>query len=232
MITYFVLKEDGGKTAGCVRLENGRARSSRPCTLLLENGMALELTAEETPLPARPLGAAVLRGDALGAWGAAPGAKLTKGELLYGLRQGKTPPPEPVSEPEPASQPEPVPVVEPEITPELAPMPEPAPTPEPAPAPEPESIPAPEPALDPMPAGEPEPIPAPALQPEDGLDFFESAATAADFGLLVRHAGEVYDSILHPPLSEEPKTEGPSEKPGPEGDWFSETEGLLAKLRP
>ena len=65
MITYFVLKADGGKTAGCVRLENGRARSSCPCTLLLEDGAAVDLDAEETPLPARPLGAAVLQGDAL-----------------------------------------------------------------------------------------------------------------------------------------------------------------------
>ena len=64
MITYFVLKADGGKTAGCVRLENGRARSSCPCTLLLEDGSAMGIGPEETPLPARPLGAALLQGDA------------------------------------------------------------------------------------------------------------------------------------------------------------------------
>ena len=73
MITYFVLKDDGGKTAGCVRLENGRARSNCPCTLLLEDGSTLTLGTDETALPAGALGAAVLRGDALMAWGTAPG---------------------------------------------------------------------------------------------------------------------------------------------------------------
>ena len=61
MITYFVLKDDGGKTAGCVRLENGRARSNCPCTLLLEDGSTLTLGADETALPAGALGAAAPR---------------------------------------------------------------------------------------------------------------------------------------------------------------------------
>ena len=82
MITYFVLKDDGGKTAGCVRLENGRARSNCPCTLLLEDGSTLALGADETALPAGALGAAVLRGDALMAWGTAPGVKLPSSALL------------------------------------------------------------------------------------------------------------------------------------------------------
>ena len=43
MITYFVLKATGGKPVGCVRLEDGRARSSCPCTLLLEDGTPLPL---------------------------------------------------------------------------------------------------------------------------------------------------------------------------------------------
>ena len=203
MITYFVLKEAGGKPVGCVRLENGRARSSCPCTLLLEDGTALSLTEAETPLPGPALGAAILRGDALQAWGAMPGTKLTGPELLRRLRQKDTP-----SAPEPPpSAPEP----EPEPTPEPEPEPEPAPEPEPEPAP----TPAPEPTLD---------------QPAD------SASLADDFGLLVRHAGEVYEDLLHPPLPEEPETpaEGPIPAPTPEapkGDWFSETEQLLSRLR-
>ena len=84
MITYFVLKTDEGKTAGCVRLEDGRARSSRPCTLLLEDGAVLDINAEETVLPARPLGAAVLQGEVLAAWGAVPGTKLSGAELRTG----------------------------------------------------------------------------------------------------------------------------------------------------
>ena len=55
----------------------------------------------------------------------------------------------------------------------------------------------------------------------------DSAAKAADFGLLVQHAGEVYESILDPPLPEAP-AEAMEE---PKDDWFSETEGLLARLR-
>lgn len=206
MITYFVLKDDGGKTAGCVRLENGRARSNCPCTLLLEDGSTLALGADETALPAGALGAAVLRGDALMAWGTAPGVKLPGSELLYRLRQGKTPAPEPTPEPEPEPDPipEPVPVIEPE--------PEPDPTPQPEPA------------------VEPEPVPEPAPQPEAAPGPADSAAAAADFGLLVRHAGEVYDSILHPPLPEAPPPEDPPTAP-PQGDWFSETEGLLSRFR-
>ena len=203
MITYFVLKEAGGKPVGCVRLENGRARSSCPCTLLLENGTALSLGEEETLLPGPALGAAILRGDALQAWGAMPGTKLTGAELLCRLRQKDKltaikPPP---SVPEP----------EPEPTPEPEPEPEPAPEPEPEPAP----TPAPEPTLD---------------QPAD------SASLADDFGLLVRHAGEVYEDLLHPPLPEEPETPAEDSAPGsapqtPKGDWFSETEQLLSRLR-
>ena len=83
MITYFVLKNEGGKSAGCVRLEGGKARSTCPCTVLLEDGTALPLDADETPLPAKALGAAVLQGDGIVAWGAVPGAKLTGAELLY-----------------------------------------------------------------------------------------------------------------------------------------------------
>ena len=190
MITYFVLKDEGGRPAGCVRLENGRARSSCPCTLLLEDGVSLELGADETSLSALPLGAAVLRGDALAAWGAVPGTKLTGAELIYRLRQKKGP------EPSPAPEPEPIPEPEPEAVP--------------APGPEPEF--------------EPEPVPDPA----------DSAATAADFGLLVRHAGEVYESILRPslpgegsPLPEEARTQPKDKK----GDWFSDTETLLTRFR-
>ena len=189
MITYFVLKADGGKTAGCVRLENGRARSSCPCTLLLEDGAAVDLGPEETPLPARPLGAAVLQGEKLTAWGAVPGEKLTGPELLRRLRQAQAA----VEAPEPVPEPIPKPVPEP--------VPEPEPEPEPEPVPEPEPEPEPEP---------PEPS--------------DSAAAAADFGLLVRHAGEVYEDILHPPLPEAPPAEEVKK------DWFSETEALLTKL--
>ena len=184
MITYFVLKDEEGKSSGCVRLEGGKARSTCPCTLLLEDGIVLPLDADETSLPAKALGAAVLRGDALFAWGVVPGVKLTGAELLYRLKKER-----PASEPEPEPQPES----------EIVPEPEPEPVPEPGPEPEPE--PAPEPA--------------------------DSAAKAADFGLLVQHAGEVYESILDPPLPEAP-AEAMEE---PKDDWFSETEGLLARLR-
>ena len=205
MITYFVLKEAGGKPVGCVRLENGRARSSCPCTLLLENGTALSLGEEETLLPGPALGAAILRGDALQAWGAMPGTKLTGAELLCRLRQKDKPT---AIEPPPS-----VPEPEPEPTPELEPDPEPEPAPEPEP--EPAATPAPEPTLD---------------QPAD------SASLADDFGLLVRHAGEVYENLLHPPLPEEPETPAEDSAPGsapqtPKGDWFSETEQLLSRLR-
>lgn len=180
MITYFVLKDEGGKAAGSVRLENGKARSTCPCTLLLEDGSVLSLDADETPLPAHALGAAVLRGKDLVAWGAVPGTKLTGAELLYCLKKEK-----------PAPAPEPVPELEPQ------PQPEPGPEPEPEP--------------------EPEPAPEPA----------DSAARAADFGLLIQHAGEVYESILNPPLPEVPEETAEA----PEEDWFSETEGLLSRLR-
>ena len=192
MITYFVLKDEGGKSAGCVRLEGGKARSSCPCTLLLEDGTAMPLGAEEKALPAKALGAAVLQGDALCAWGAVPGEKLTGAELMYRLK--KKPP-----EPEPTPEPTPEPIPESEPKPELEPVSEPAPEPEP----------------------EPEPAPNPAPDPAD------TAARAADFGLLVQHAGEVYDSILDPPLPEPAE-----EKPAAETrktDWFSETEELLSK---
>ena len=203
MITYFVLKEAGGKPVGCVRLENGRARSSCPCTLLLENGTALSLGEEETLLPGPALGAAIIRGVELQAWGAMPGTKLTGAELLRRLRQKDTPPA--IEPPPSAPEPEPVPTPEPE------PEPEPAPEPEPEPA----ATPAPEPTLD---------------QPAD------SASLADDFGLLVRHAGEVYEDLLHPPLPEEPETPAEDSAPGsapqtPKGDWFSETEQLLSRLR-
>ena len=194
MITYFVLKADGGKTAGCVRLENGRARSSCPCTLLLEDGAAVDLGPEETPLPARPLGAAVLQGEKLTAWGAVPGEKLTGPELLRRLRQAQA-------------------VVE--AT---------EPVPEPIPKPVPEPVPEPEPEPEPEPVPEPDPEEAPEEPPEPS----DSAAAAADFGLLVRHAGEVYEDILHPPLPEAPTAE-PAEEV--KKDWFSETEALLTKIR-
>ena len=223
MITYFVLKEDGGKTEGCVRLENGRARSNCPCTLLLEDGSTLTLGVDETALPAGALGAAVLRGDALMAWGTAPGIKLPGSELLYRLRQGKTPAPEPepepIQEPAPISDPNPVPESVPVVEPEPEPEPTPEPDAEPTPEPEPEPVPEPEPA----PAVEP--VPESAPQPEAAPGPADSAAAAADFGLLVRHAGEVYEDILHPPLPEDPPTAPP------QGDWFSETEGLLSRLR-
>ena len=194
MITYFVLKADGGKTARCVRLENGRARSSCPCTLLLEDGAAVDLGPEETPLPARPLGAAVLQGEKLTAWGAVPGEKLTGPELLRRLRQAQAA------------------VEAPKAVPEPEPEPEPEPAPEPAPEPEPD----------------PEPEPEPEEVPEEPPEPSDSAAAAADFGLLVRHAGEVYEDILHPPLPESPPA-APAE--GVRRDWFSETEDLLTKLR-
>jgi len=206
MITYFVLKGADGRSAGCVRLENGRARSSCPCTLLLEDGTTLGLNEEETPLVSPALAAAILQGDTLAAWGTPPGTTLSAAELLYRLR----PKPQPAPEPRPQPEFEPGSESEPESTPE--PIPEPAPQEEGQsprePAPEPDETPAPE----------------------------DSAALADDFGLLVRHAGEVYESILHPPLPEEPET--PAEDPAPDsapqapkGDWFSETEQLLSRLR-
>ena len=229
MITYFVLKTDGGKGAGCVRLENGRARSSCPCVLLLEDGTVAELGDEEKPLPCRPLGAAVLQGDVLLCWGVPPGTKLAKAELLYGLRQGRK------AEPTPEAKPETDPVSEPAPEPEDASEQESTPESEDVPVPEP----APESALDSEtteePAPEPEALSAPDLSPEASAPD-DSAALAADFGLLVRHAGEVYESILHPPLPaegaplEEPKEET-SGNGEPKGDWFSETEQLLEKLR-
>lgn len=179
MITYFVLKDEGGKAAGCVRLEDGKARASCPCTVLLEDGGTVSLGAEEVALPGRALGAAVLRGEELECWGAVPGVKITQAELLRRVKKDK-------------------------LEPEAEPIPE----------PEPESIP------------EPEPEPEPAPEPEEAPEPEDSAARAADFGLLVRHAGEVYESILHPPLPDMP--EEAAQAPG---DWFSETEGLLAKLR-
>lgn len=201
MITYFVLKDEGGKAAGCVRLENGKVRSTCPCTLLLEDDTALVLGDDETPLPARALGAAVLNGETLAAWGAVPGAKLTEGELLYRLKRGKpAPDPEPASASAPAEEPEP----EPPVEPDRAPVSEPSPTP----APEPE----------------------PTTEPEEAPEPADTAWRAADFGLLVRHAGEAYESILHPPLPEAPEEEKETEKK-PESDWFSETEGLLTRLR-
>ena len=216
MITYVVLKADGGKTAGCVRLENGRARSSCPCTLLLEDGALLDLGTEETPLPVRPLGAAVLREGALVAWGSLPGVKLTKAELIRRLRRQ----PAPGSVPPIPGDPEPVP--EPQIVLETAPGPGPTPEPKPGPEPEPEVI----------PEADPEPTPEP--EPEEAPEPSDSAALAADFGLLVRHAGEVYESILHPPLPEEkpPQPEGPAEAvKAAKGNWFSETEALLKRIR-
>ena len=209
MITYFVLKADGGKTAGCVRLENGRARSSCPCTLLLEDGTALELNTEETPLPARPLGAAVLRGNAIAAWGSMPGAKLTGAELARRLRQkpaaGAIPPVPGAQEPGPKEEPEPVS------------------------APEPEAIPEPDPGSASAPAQEeiPKPEPEPEAEPEEASEPSDSAALAAYFGLLVRHAGEVYESILHPPLPEDPAAAVETMK----GNWFSETEALINRIR-
>lgn len=223
MITYFVLKADGGRSAGCVRLENGQARSSCPCTLLLEDGVALDIGLEETPLPARPLGAAVLQGEKLAAWGTVPGATLTKGELLHRLRQARTAAAVPQPNPGPGPEPEPGPVPEPEPEPE--PIPEPTPEPKPVSAPEPtpetEPMPKPEPSPDPLPGPESDPVPEPA----------DSAALAADFGLLVKHAGEVYDGILRPPLPDMPEAEEPAEKEGSQGNWFAETDELLSRLQ-
>ena len=225
MITYFVLKDQGGKSAGCVRLENGRARSSCACTLVLEDGSTLALGTDETALPEKVLGAAVLQGDDLAAWGIVPGAKLTQGELLYRLKKEKPVTPEPIPEPEtgPALQPEPEPTPEPEPEPAAEPTPEPEPEPAAGPDPEPEPLREPEP--------EPVPEPAPAPEPEDPSAPADSAAVAADFGLLVRHAGEVYDSILHPPLPETTPEPAEEAKEPPRTDWFSETESLLSRLR-
>ena len=245
MITYFVLKTDEGKGAGCVRLENGRARSSCPCVLLLEDGTVAELGDEEKPLLCRPLGAAVLQGDALLCWGVPPGTKLAKAELLYGLRQGRKAEPEvvPESAPEPERKAEPTPEAKPEADPASEPAPEPEDAPEQESTPESEDVPVPEPvpesALDSEtteePAPEPEALSAPDLSPEASAPD-DSAALAADFGLLVRHAGEVYESILHPPLPTEDgivtamKEEAPGKRDD-QGDWFSETEQLLERLR-
>ena len=96
------------------------------------------------------------------------------------------------------------------------------------PVPDPESVPQPE----PVPVVEPEPEPAP--EPAD------SASAAADFGLLIHHAEEVYESILHPPLIEEktsspeaPKSEEIERQDGQAGkeSWFSEAERLIARTR-
>lgn len=206
MITYFVLKDPAGRGAGCVRLENGKARSTCPCTLLLEDGTALPLGPEETALPAKALGAAVLEGETPLAWGAVPGSALTGPELLFRLRQQP-------AEPEPMPEPDPMP------EPEREPEPEPEPGPQPMPEPEPEPQPQPEP--EPEPGSEPELAPVP--DPDD------SAALAADFGLLVRHAGEVYESILRPPLPEEGPPIQDTQAPG--DSWFREADRLIAKSR-
>ena len=83
-------------------------------------------------------------------------------------------------------------------------------------------MPEPEPVPQPEPTPAVEPAPRPELQQEVAPEPADSAAAAADFGLLVRHAEAVYEDILHPPLPEAPP---------PRQDWFSETEGLLRRLR-
>ena len=234
MITYFVLKDNKGKTAGCVRLENGRVRSSCPCTLLLEDGTVLKLDDQEESISARVLGAAVRQGDSNAAWGTAPGVKLTGAELLYRLRQGKAPTAELIPEPE--------------AVPAVGPEPEPEPMPDPAlrlePVPDLESVPQPEPVpvVEPEPAFEPQPETAPVVEPEPepAPEPADSASAAADFGLLIHHAEEVYESILHPPLIEEktsspeaPKSEEIERQDGQAGkeSWFSEAERLIARTR-
>ena len=78
------------------------------------------------------------------------------------------------------------------------------------------------------------PEPEPASEPEEAPGPEDSAVRAADFGLLVRHAGEVYESILHPPFPEEdPPLPKETAMPPAEdkGNWFSETEALLNRIR-
>ena len=192
---------------GCVRLEDGRARSSCPCTLLLEDGTPLPLGEGETLLPGPALGTAILRGEELQAWGAMPGTKLTGAELLRRLRQKDTPP---AIEPTPS-----------------VPDPEPEPTPEPDGTPDPEATKEPQ---DVSEDAEETPLGSDGMpDPED------SASLADDFGLLVRHAETVYEDLLHPPLPDEPEEPAePAPAPTPEPpqrDWFSETEQLLSRLR-
>ena len=149
-----------------------------------------------------------------------PGTKLTGAELLRRLRQKDTPPaiePTPsVPEPEPeATEPQDV-SEEAEETPLGSDgMPDPEATKEPQDVSE-------DAEETPLGSGK-------APDPED------SASLADDFGLLVRHAGEVYEDLLHPPLPEEPEEPAkPSPAPTPETprrDWFSETEQLLSRLR-
>ena len=259
MITYFVLKATGGKPVGCVRLEDGRARSSCPCTLLLEDGTPLPLGEGETLLPGPALGAAILRGEELQAWGAMPGTKLTGAELLRRLRQKDTPPAiEPttsVPEPEPEPTPEPDGTPDPETTKESQDVSEDAeetplgsdgmPDPEATKEPQDVSEDAEETPLGSGGAPDPEATKEPQDVSEDAEetplgsgvppDPEDSASLADDFGLLVRHAGEVYEGLLHPPLPEEPEEPAkPSPTPTPEAprrDWFSETEQLLSRLR-
>ena len=206
MITYFVLKADGGKTAGCVRLENGRARSSCPCTLLLEDGSAMGVGPEETPLPAQPLGAALLQGDAPWAWGTVPGAKLAGPELIHRLRQAMTATdaPEPPPEPEPAPAPEP----EPEPAPIPEPVPEPAPEPEPAPAPEPEPEPAPEPEPEPAPVPEPEPEPVEQPRMED-LEHNDNALLFDEI-IIEPEKPEPPKAVVTPEPPKEPEVQKPA----------------------
>lgn len=62
-------------------------------------------------------------------------------------------------------------------------------------------------------------------QAAQGVAPEQSAAAAADFGLLVSHAGAVYEGILHPPLPE-PELE-PVSKDSPRDNWLRETDRLI-----
>lgn len=196
MIVYFVIKNPAGQPMGCVRWENGRAESSCPCLLVKENGETLAIGQGETPVPGQLVGAITLKDGALYGWGLMPGVRLSREELWYLVRQhAKATSP---AEAGPPAQ-------------EAQPMAQEKPV-----APEPEPV-----------AQEPEPVaqeaqPVSVSEPETDSEP-DSAQAAADFGLLVGHAGAVYDGLLRPPL------ERPA--PSPRDSWLWEADRLARRRR-
>lgn len=89
---YIVLREKQGRAAGHICLEEGqgelcwRGRCQGKAVLL--SGEGERWLTEQGRCPFVPVGALVLEGETLLAWGNAPGASLTEQELLA-LYKGK-----------------------------------------------------------------------------------------------------------------------------------------------